>query len=72
MKGSLRKIAANSVEWNEHVFTPGVVEICDEIAKNAYRLEDEPPFTEWLGGTIKIKSDENGLKRAYHNGKPIK
>ena len=49
-----------------------VVEIEEGKVVNYYTFEDELPMTEWLGGLIEVRRDEEGILRAYHNGKMIK
>ncbi len=67
----VRRVAANTLIDGENVYEPGVVEIvCGEV-KDCQRLLSETPNTEWLGGTIGIVCDSNGIKRAYKNEKPI-
>lgn len=43
-----------------------VVEIEDGRVVNYYEFRNELPMTEWLGGRIDIKRDEEGILRAYH------
>lgn len=46
-----------------------VVEVMDGRVVNYYEFRDELPMTEWLGGTIEVKHDEDGVLRAFHQGK---
>ena len=48
-----------------------VVEIMDERIVNYYEFRDELPMTEWLGGEILIQLDEEGIRRAYWQGKQL-
>ena len=48
-----------------------VVEIEEGRVVNYYEFRDELPMTEWLGGTIEIKRDEEGILRAFWQGKGI-
>lgn len=48
-----------------------VVEIEEGRVVNYYEFRDELPMTEWLGGTIEIKRDEDGILRAFWQGKKI-
>jgi len=46
-----------------------VVEIEAERVVNYYEFREELPMTEWLGGEIYIRLDEEGVRRAYWQGK---
>lgn len=46
-----------------------VVEIEEGRVVNYYEFRDELPMTEWLGGKIEVKHDEEGILRAYHGSK---
>lgn len=57
-----RIVAANHVILPDgKVLSPGVVETEGSAVLRFYRLEHEQPFTEWLGGTIRIVEDEGIL-----------
>lgn len=57
-----RLIAANRVVMPDgKEFVPGVVELDGECVESVARLEQELPFTEWLGGTIEIISNSKYL-----------
>lgn len=51
--------------------TRAVVEIVEDRVVNYYEFRDELPMTEWLGGRIDIKKDEEGILRAYHQGRRL-
>lgn len=51
--------------------TLAVVEILADKVVNYYEFRDELPMTEWLGGRIEIKRDEEGILRAYHMGRRL-
>ena len=48
-----------------------VVEIFADKVVNCYEFRNELPMTEWLGGRIDIKRDEEGILRAYHLGRRL-
>lgn len=57
-----RIVAANHVILSDgKELSPGVVEIDGNTVVRFYRLEQEQPFTEWLGGTIRIVEEEGVL-----------
>lgn len=57
-----RIVAANHVILPDgKELSPGVVEIDGNTVVRFYRLEQEQPFTEWLGGTIRIVEEEGVL-----------
>lgn len=41
-----------------------VVEIEEDRVVNYYEFRDELPMTEWLGGEISVRRDEEGILRA--------
>ncbi len=67
-----RRVAANTVHFNGEQMTPGVVEIEEGRVVECHPLTEETPHTEWLGGTIEIKRDNDGVARAYKNEHLIK
>lgn len=48
-----------------------VVEVSYGRVVNYYEFRDELPMTEWLGGTISIERNEEGILMALWNGKVI-
>lgn len=48
-----------------------VVEIEDGRVVNYYEFTDELPMTEWLGGIIEIRRDEEDVLRASWKGKEL-
>lgn len=58
------KYAANRLIVHDKIIINGVVEICNGVVKSYYSLSEELPFTEWIGGTIKL-SEKNGELVAY-------
>lgn len=66
-----RRIAANRVIIDDRQLVQYVVEIENGIVTNYYPLTEEQPFTEWLGGTILLTKDVNGIIRASKDGKFI-
>lgn len=46
-----------------------VVELMEGRVVNYFEFRDELPMTEWLGGLIEVKCDEEGIRRAYWNGR---
>ena len=49
-----------------------VVEVVEGRVVNYYEFRHELPMTEWLGGTIRVERDEDGVLTAVHNGKTIR
>ena len=57
-----RIVAANHVILPDgKELSPGVVETDGTTVVRFYRLEQEQPFTEWLGGTIRIVEEKGVL-----------
>ena len=48
-----------------------VEEIVEDRVVNYYEFRNELPMTEWLGGEIRVEFDEEGIRRAFWNGKRI-
>lgn len=64
-----RRIAAHRVRIHGKELRMHVVEITDGWVTSCYPLSEEMPFTEWLGGTIDITTDETGRRTAVWQGK---
>jgi hypothetical protein len=67
----LRRVAAHEVIIGEDKLIQAVVEIEEGRVVNYYEFRDELPLTEWLGGKIEIKRDDEGILRAYQNNKVL-
>lgn len=66
-----RQVAANRIITSDNTeIKLGVVEIDDTIVTRVYSLQGELPFTEWIGGTITIKTAD-GVMHAYKDNKMI-
>lgn len=66
-----RKVAANRIITSDNTeIKLGVVELDDTIVTRVYSLQGEQPFTEWIGGTITIKTAD-GVMHAYKDNKMI-
>lgn len=66
-----RRVAAHHVHVNGNVIDRCVVEIEDGRVANYYTFTDELPLTEWLGGTITISYNDEGVLVAEWNGSKI-
>lgn len=68
----MRRCGAHEVVLSDgQVLRQAVVEVMEDRVVNYYEFRDELPMTEWLGGTIEVKRDEDGMLRAFHEGKII-
>ena len=68
----LRRCGAHEVRLSDgNVLSQAVVEISDGRVVNYFEFQDELPMTEWLGGVIEAKRDEEGILRAFHQGKKL-
>ena len=63
----IRRIAANRIVCQYQSLSPGVIELLSGKVLRMYPLQEEISQTEWLGGTIEIRTDEQGILRAYQN-----
>lgn len=70
--GDMRRCGAHEVRLETGcILIQAVVEISDGRVVNYYEFRDELPMTEWLGGVIEVKRDEEGILRAYWKNKII-
>lgn len=67
----MRRVGAHKVITESSTLNQAVVEIYDGRVVNYYEFHDELPMTEWLGGTIIINRDDEGILRATKDGLPI-
>ena len=68
----LRKVASNKRALPDgQIQTLSVVEICDGQVTALYPLTQEQPFTEWVGGCLSLRRDEQGLLRCYYQDRII-
>lgn len=67
----MRRVGAHIVITEGGQLSQAVVEIYDGRVVNYYEFRDELPMTEWLGGTIVVKRDDEGILRATKDGKLI-
>lgn len=72
MGNSLRRVAANTVVSPSGTIENGVVEVADGTVTRCHQLDGEQAATEWLQGTIRLETDEEGKLRARYKGKLIK
>ena len=64
----MRRVGANTVITPSATLTQAVVEIYDGRVANYYEFRDELPMTEWLGGTIIVQRDSDGILCALKDG----
>ncbi len=65
----MRRIGVNTIIIGDRELSPGIVEIVEQRVVNFYELDDELPMTEWLGGTIEIIKNNQGILQAFKNNK---
>lgn len=65
----MRRCGAHQVLLpNGSMLHQAIVEIYESRVVNYYEFRDELPMTEWLGGTIEVRRDEDGILQAWHKG----
>lgn len=64
----MRRIGAHRIITESATLQQAVVEISEGRVVNYYEFRDELPMTEWLGGTIIVRRDDDGILRASKNG----
>ncbi len=62
----MRKVAAHWVNTPSATYRQAVVVLDDGVVVDVFPFTEELPSTEWLGGTIIVRADDNGILRAYH------
>lgn len=68
MEEDMRRCGAHEVVLTDgRVLHQAVVEVMDGRVVNYYEFREELPMTEWLGGKIEVRSDEEGGLIAYWN-----
>jgi hypothetical protein len=65
----IRRVASNEITVEGKILRQYVVEIVNHRVVNYYRLEDELPLTEWLGGKIELRKNADGFLQAFLNNK---
>nr|MBP7471897.1 hypothetical protein [Prevotella sp.] len=69
MEDEDRKIGAHVVITENTSLHQAVVVIHEGRVVNYYEFHDELPMVEWLGGTIVIKRNDDGILQAFQDGK---
>lgn len=67
----MRRVGAHIVITETETLRQAVVEIDEDRVVNYYEFRDELPMTEWLGGTINIVRDDEGILHALKDGRLI-
>lgn len=55
------KFAANRIITDDGIIINGMVELNNDIVVDYYAFDEEQPFTQWLGGTIKLLCEEGNV-----------
>lgn len=61
----MRRVGAHYVISGDIVLHQAIVEIVDGRVVNFYEFDDELPMTEWLGDTIELRKNEEGMLQAW-------
>lgn len=70
--GVVRRCGAHKVIVDGGMeLTQAVVELMEGRVVNYYEFRDELPMTEWLGGLIEVRTDREGIRRAYYQGSEL-
>lgn len=72
MRGLSRTVAAHEVVIENRILRQAYVEITAGRVTDYGTFTGELPHTEWLGGRIEVRTDENGIWRAYQENKQIR
>ena len=71
MVDELRRLGFHELKVSGVVLHQAIVEVLGDRVVNYYEFRNELPMTEWLGGEIRVEFDEEGIRRAFWNGKRI-
>lgn len=63
----MRRVGGHTIIIGEQTLSPGIVELMEGRVVNYYALDGELPMTEWLGGTIEIRCNADGILQAFKN-----
>lgn len=55
------KFAVNRIITDDGIIINGMVELNNDIVVDYYAFDEEQPFTQWLGGTIKLLREEGNV-----------
>lgn len=68
----LRRCGAHEVRLEDGTtLQQAVVEIVEGKVVNYFEFHDELPMTEWLGGVIEIRCDDDGIRSAFWNNRKL-
>lgn len=67
MQGCKKRIAVHEAITDKEVLPMCVLEIYNGIVTDYHRFEREEPMTEWWGGTVVIRLDDDKKLRAYRD-----
>lgn len=63
----MRRVGAHKVIAEAQELNLAAVEISGDRVVNYFSFTDELPMTEWLGGVIELRRDEQGIMHAWQN-----
>ncbi len=67
----MRRVAAHELLIDGQMLRQAVVEIAEGRVVNYYTFDRELPMTEWLGGMIEVRRNEEGVLEAFHQGRRL-
>lgn len=67
-----RRIGVHQAVVDGEVLQMCIVEIRDGIVTGFHIFDGEEPMTEWLGGTVALRYDDEQQLRVYRNDELIK
>lgn len=71
IQGRKRRIAVHEAIMDNEVVSMCVLEIDNGIVTDCRRFEGEEPMTEWWGGTVVIRLDDDKKLRAYRDNELV-
>jgi hypothetical protein len=71
VKHNIHRFAAPEVIIEGRTFSQIYIEVIEGKVVNYGKLQEEMAFTEWLVGTIEVKTNEKGLLHACYGNRQL-
>lgn len=68
---NVRRVGAHYLTTESGTLQQCVVELIGDRVVNYYTFTTELPMTEWLGGTIELRRNEEGVLNAWFEGRKL-
>ena len=65
----MRRIAVHELQAEKQTLSQAIIELTDGHVTDYYPFTDELPQTEWIGGTVILRRNKQGLIQAFKNNR---